>query len=169
MYASSIRRRAFLLYVCLPLALLALNSGQGCFNTNVVDVRDPPVIVEEPPGTVVVVEPDAFGIDLINDTVFDVDPGVSIDDFVLDLGVLAPLEGSDVPVPFDVDCFPGDTLTIDPTLLQPGGVDVLVANPLVIEEGIDYFCGDIITIDFFQDNTGTFFIDVFVNDQLINP
>jgi hypothetical protein len=39
---------------------------------------------------------------------------------------------------------------------------------VVIEEGLDYICGDIITLDFVQDNTGTFFVDVFVNGDLIN-
>ena len=170
MYSSSTRGRTFLLYVSLSLTVWVLNSGQGCGQPLVVDVRGPPVVIAEPPGTVVVVEPDVFGIDLINNTVFDVDPSVFIDDFMLDLGVLAPLEGSDFPVPFDVDCFPGDTLTIEPVLFQPGGADLLAANgPVVIEEGFEYFCGDIITIEFVQDGTGTFFVDVFVNDVLVNP
>jgi hypothetical protein len=163
------RRRAFLLFVCLPLATLVFSSGPGCPGVNVV-VDTPPVVIREDPGTVIVIEPDAFGIDLVNDTLFDADPGVWVDDFLLDLGTLAPLEGTDFPVAFDVDCFAGDTLTIDPTLLLPANVDLVAANgPVVLEEGIDYLCGDIITIELSQDGSGTFFVDVFVNDVLINP
>ena len=165
MYALSNRRRAFWLSVCLPPALLVLNSGAGCFTS----VNLPPVVTEEPPGTTLVPS-DAFGIDLLNDTTFTVDPGVSVDQFVLNLGTLAPLEGSDVPVSFDVDCVSGDTLTIDPTLFLAGGVQVLAANgPVTLVEGTDYSCGDIISLDFSQGTSGTFFVDVFVNGTLFNP
>jgi hypothetical protein len=141
-------RRVFLLSAGLASALLLLCAGTGC------------------PSNAVVV-PDTFGIDLVNDTDFEVDPGVSVDQFPLDLGTLGPLEGSDVPVAFDVDCLPGDTLTIDPILFLPD-TDALAANgPIVLEEGIDYFCGDILTLEFSQDAAGTFFVDVAVNGTFI--
>jgi len=73
-------------------------------------------------------------------------------------------------VAFDVDCFVGDTLTIEPILFLASDTQVLTANgPVVLEEGFDYVCGDIIRLEFSQDGTGAFFVDVFVNDVLINP
>ena len=41
---------------------------------------------------------------------------------------------------------------------------VTVNGPVVLEEGADYICGDIIRLEFSQDTTGAFFVDVFVND-----
>ncbi len=153
MYPPSLSKQAFLLFVCLPLAVLALTAGQGCPS----------------PGPDVI-ETDAFGLDLVNNTSFEVDPGVQVDESLLELGTLAPLEGSDVAVAFDVDCFAGDTLTIEPILFLASDTQVLTANgPVVLEEGIDYVCGDIIRLEFSQDGTGAFFVDVFVNDVLINP
>lgn len=153
MYTPSVRRRAFLLFVCLPPAVLVLSAGAGC-----------PL---EPPGGI---GTDQFGLDLANGTSFEVDPGVQVDDFLLDLGTLAPLEGSDLAVPYDVDCFAGDTLTIDPVLLLTPDTRVLTANgPIVLEQGADYVCGDILRLEFSQDGTGAFFLDVFVNEVLITP
>lgn len=163
------RNRALLMFVVLPLTTLVLTSGQGCPGFNVV-VDTPPVVIHRPSDVIVVVDPDAFGIDLVNDTLFDADPGVWVDDYALDLGFLAPLEGTDFPVAFDVDCYAGDILTIDPALWLTDIDYILAANgPVELEEGFDYFCGDIITIELFQDGTGTFFVDVYVNDVLINP
>ena len=151
MYPSSVRRHAFLLFVCLPLAVLVLSAGQGC--------------PSQPPD---VIEANTFGLDLVNNTSFEVDPGVQVDEFLLGLGTLAPLEGTDLPVAFDVDCSAGDTLTIEPILFLTSDTQVLTANgPIVLEEGVDYVCGDIIRLEFSQDGTGAFFVDVFVNDVLI--
>jgi hypothetical protein len=162
------RRRAVLLFVWLPLAVLPLCGGAVCSlgGGNAV-VPEPPDVVVEQPGTVVVAA-GAFGIDLVNETDFEVDPGVSVDEFVLDLGTVGPLEGSDLPVSFDVDCVPGDTLTIDPALFLSPVTSVFATNaPIVLHEGADYFCGDVITLDFVQDANGTFFVDVAVNGVFI--
>ena len=168
MPTPSARRRAFLLFVCLPLATLVLSTGPGCPSAGPTG-HHAPAVVPEDPGTIVV-QAGSFGIDLVNGTEFDVDPGVSVDQFGLDLGTLAPLEGLDLPTSFDVDCFPGDTLIIDPTLFLSDSNPVAAANaPVVLYEGTQYLCGNLIELDFTQDTTGQFFVDVFVNGVLANP
>ncbi len=155
MYTPSTRKRAFLLSVCLPPIVLVLGTGAGC-----------PVGPSDGIGT------EQFGLDLANTTSSEVDPGVAVDGFVLELGTLAPLEGNDVPVPFDVECLPGDTLTIDPILLLPvslGGQVLTDNGPIVLVEGVDYACGDIVGLRFRQDPSGTFFVDPFVNNVSITP
>lgn len=153
MYTSSVRSQAFLLFVCLPPAVLILGAGAGC-----------PI---EPPGGV---GGDQFGIDLVNNTSFEIDPGVQVEESLLDLGTLAALEGSDEPVAFDVECLPGDTLTIEPILFLTTDTAVLTINgPVGMEEGVDYACGDIIRLGFSQDAAGAFLVEVFVNDVQISP
>ena len=47
---------------------------------------------------------------------------------LLDLGTLAPLEGTDSPVAFDVECFAEDTLVIEPILFLSPDTQVLTGN-----------------------------------------
>jgi len=151
MYTSLIRRRALLLFVCLPPGVLLVGAGAGC-------------PFELPTGN----EP--FGLDLVNSTSFEVDPHVLVNGYLLDLGALAPLEGTDRPVAYDVDCFPDDALTVDPILSLTPDTSVLAADgPIGLTEGVDFVCGDIIELEFSHDETGAFVADVFVNDVLITP
>jgi hypothetical protein len=150
MYTPSVVRRAFMLFVCVPPAVLVLSAGAGC-----------PI---QPPGT------EQFGLDLVNNTSFEVDPDVAVEDFLLDLGTLPPLEGTDQPAAFDVDCLPGDTLTVEPLLLLTQDTPVLTINgPVGLEEGVDYVCGDIIRLEFSQDEGEAFFTEVFINNVQITP
>ncbi len=153
MSRSSRSRRSAWLFLFLPLAILAGASGFGC-----PPIFDGGVIVE-----------DFVTFELINETPFEVDTGIFIDDFLVDFGefnVLLPFEAAPL---LDVECIPGDVITIDAILLDPVDplLDVPSANVPVLVEGFDYFCGDLITVFYTQDAVGTFFVDVAVNDILL--
>ncbi|GEM_PF-1506049 len=131
------------------LAILTLAGNMGC---------------PAPGGDVIL--PDFVTLELVNETPFEVDPGVFINGSQLNTGLLFPAPDELV---LDVDCFPGDLIEIDAILLDPfdPAFDVLSANVPVLEEGFEFLCGDIITIFYTQDAFGTFFVEVAVNDVLL--
>lgn len=110
---------------------------------------------------------DAIGIDLVNETAFTIDPFIWMGGFPLGLRTLAPFEGVDGPVAFDVDCFPGDELVIDPGLLQDSGQVLPDNGPVVLLEGVDYSCGDLISTNMQVDANNVYFVTVAVNDFLV--
>jgi hypothetical protein len=151
----SSREQMVVLFLC----VLAVVTGSGCPS----DGRQQPPTVITAIGTHI--PADAIGFDMANRTEFDVDPGVFVGQFELNLGTLAPFEGhGDTAVSFQVDCFSGDTLTVDPILFTPAGDAFFAVNaPVVLQQGVDYLCGDNIGIGYTLDGQGNFFADVAVN------
>jgi hypothetical protein len=114
------------------------------------------------------IPPGAIGIDLANETAFTIDPLIWVGGYPLGLRTLAPLEGFGEGTAYDVDCFSGDELVIDPALLLEDGDQVLPVNgPVVLQEGVDYFCGDLISVYPRLDEEGTYFVAVSVNDFFV--
>jgi len=100
-------------------------------------------------------------ISVINNTDFDVDPGVEFGAFstslaFLDVGVLAPGDIVDV----DVDCDDIVFLTTTDSAQLGGSVDYVLDPLPIFELDLDYFCGEIVEFEFVGNGQD---FDVFVD------
>ncbi len=110
-----------------------------------------------------VVTPTTVDIDLVNEAFDAVDPGLFVDGFFFDAGLIAPGDF----VPLVADCGIGTTLQTDAILVTSLG-DVLSDNFPLVQEGVDFLCGDLVSFVFIEDEFG-FHTQVEVNGELIVP
>lgn len=154
MSTPSFPRRAALLLLCCPLAFAMAGSDSSCSFSGL------PIF--DPDDDVIIVD-DFVTVELVNNTGFLVDPGLFVSGELIIID--PPLDPGEL-LTLDIDCFLEDVLEVDATLLLPDA-DLLAVNVPVLEEGISYLCGDIVTFFFEQDITGQFFVEVAVNDVLL--
>lgn len=104
-------------------------------------------------------------VELVNETGNPVDPGLFVEDVFVDTD---PIDPATQRID-EVDCFPGDLIGVDPLLLLSADDELASINVPELIEGVDYFCGDVVTFFFTLDDEGVFFVDVAVNDVLLTP
>jgi hypothetical protein len=145
-FTSLMRRKG----IILALMAITANLAGNC----------PPVIL--PPVL------DFVEVELINDAFDPVEPNLFVDgvEFIIDPPLLPGeiLPPEDLP-PLDFPCGVGTTIETFATLLAPFG-DIFSVNDPFLEEGFEFFCGDLISFVFVDDGVD-FFTEVFVNGDLI--
>jgi hypothetical protein len=112
------------------------------------------------PGPIV----DIVTVELINNTAFPVDPNLFISgEFI---AIDPPLAPGEIEA-LDIECFLGDILETDASLIISPFEEVASANVPFLEEGFEFLCGDVVTFIFQQDIAGVFFTEVEVNGFLV--
>jgi hypothetical protein len=98
------------------------------------------------------IEVDFVDLELVNTSDGSVDPGIFIDgvEQIID----PPLDPGEV-VEFTVDCFLGTVVESDAFLFTTSGPLLSDNAPLLIE-GVDFFCGDLISFVYIRDFEGFF-------------
>lgn len=86
---------------------------------------------------------------------------------LVDIGPpLAPLEG----VSLTLACEDAGTFVMDADMyLAPTGQPAASSNILLLQEGVEFFCGDIVSFYYEVDAGGVFFTSVDVNDVYLAP
>ena len=142
--------------------VLAGTMGQGCPGFGLPSA--PPVIVELTNNTSQLVDPFLWADPATID-----DPAILMATPPIPLGLpLNPPPPPDV-ITVTFDCADAGTLVADGDLLLVPSGALASSNILLMQEGFDYFCGDIVTFIYEVDDLGDFFTTVYVNDQYLAP
>lgn len=141
--------------------ILACGMGQGCLSFDLFSDTTPVY--------------DDVTVELVNTTNDFIDPYLFVDPFtvddpllmaipenLVDIGdPLAPLEMATLTF----TCEEAGTLYIDGDLLLTADTAIVLDNPVLLQEGGPYFCGDIVSIYYSVDTaTDLFFTSIDVND-----
>ena len=93
---------------------------------------------------------------LVNETFFIVDPRLILNGALQRTGPVGPAGEKTV----GVDCAPDAVLTMDPILLISAANVQVSLNTPQLQQGIDYNCGDTVTIVYHQRVDGFLFVEV---------
>ncbi len=128
----------------IPIAMA--NMGGGCTFPGLFPDPDPIVI-------------DFVDVELSNEALDPVAPGLYVDGALFQELEDEPLAVGERGVQVRFDCFAGTTLQTDALLLTAAGA-IASDNAPLLQEGIDFNCGDVISYFFVENGVDPFFTRV---------